>query len=552
MRPEPTALAWAASPQVAEIEHDDGPWVTLRVEPRPGAGLPDAVVLAGPWTDADVDALRRGEPAGRLRDVVLAQRHAGREHGWTVPRGALDPGDACYAVFELRARDADGGLPAGVDPRETVAAAIRGAVEGWTPPLVRARPIARWRPGALLELFAFSCQYPPGLIEAPVAHGSMHRLARCLSRPPEPGVERLTVSLGDLVYVDATAGLFEPRALGERFDAPWERLAESPEYRSMRTVAGSRFAALPDDHELHENWEPDRSLNEREVVRRHGLAAVTRHLGRAAPTVAGGGPVLRAGDATAVFLADTRLGRERRRLANVADARILDDRRANALERWLEAMAAADPLRPKVVLCPALLLPRRLTSGVDAPASAMRSDAWDGFPASMHRLFRWLVVKRIRNVVVVSGDEHVSMTARATLSMTGHEPLSVFSVHCSAMHAPYPFANGRIEDFAGEETFSLPGGHRGHAPDDDPDAVTCTVHRVCVAPIREGFARLREVRDGGRWGMKIDWFDGRDYDDAEAPYLEPDCRPRDGSRAARRAAARAAFDAKQTLALDQA
>lgn len=546
MRTEPTASVWAASPQLAEVEHDDGFRVTLRVEPRPGAGPPGAIVLAGPWTADEVDALRRGEPAAHLREVVIAGPHPTRPHGWAVPRAALDPGDAWYAVFELRAGDADGALPAGTDPRPPVEAAIRGAVEGWTPPLVRARPLAPWQQGARLELFAFSCQYPPSLVEGPVAHGSMHRLARCLAQPPEPGLERLVVSLGDLVYVDATAGLFEPRALGERFDTPWERLAESPEYRSMRTAAGDRFAALPDDHELNDNWEPDRSLKEREVVRRHGVAAVTRHLGRAAPTVDGLGPVLRAGDATAVFLADTRLGRERRRLANVADARILDERRANELERWLEAMAAADPLRPKFVFCPALLLPRRLSSGVDAPASAMRSDAWDGFPASMYRLFRWLVVRRIRNVVVVSGDEHFSMTARATLSVPGHAPLSVFSVHCSAMHAPYPFANGRIHDFACTETFTLPHGRGAH----EPDAVTCTVDPVRAAPTREGFARLREVRADGRWRVRVDWFDGRNYGDDEAPYLELGAPTTDGSPAARRAAARLALETPEWLELD--
>lgn len=569
---------WAASPRVADVEDADGTLLTLRVEPRLGAGPPIAVVLAGPWTPAALDAVRRadprdttvlrvesgtddaddpdGSPGARrpLRPGTMALRVAravpGRAGTWTVERpGHADEAAGDYAVFQLCAPTDDADAPPAASLVAPVAAAIREATEGWTPPLVRLEPSTPPAPRPRLELFAFSCQYPPGLVEGPVAYGSMHRLARSLAEPPGPGLERWTVSMGDLVYVDATAGLFEPTSMSERFDGPWERLRESSEWRAMRTAAGARFAALADDHELDENWEPNAEDATRAVVRARGVAAFARHLGAAAPTVDGGrGPVLRTDGGPSIFLADTRLGRDRRRLATLDDASILDASRWTALCDWLVARQRAEPWRPKFVVCPALLLPRRLSSTVDAPASALRSDAWDGFPGSLRRFFRLLLDEGIRNVVVVSGDEHFSMTARATLEAPGRAPVSVFSVHCSSMHAPYPFANGRIEDFASDgDAFVLPYGASGDAP----GAVRCTVDPVRVAGLREGFARLRERRDGDAWAVEIDWFDGRNYRDAEARFLEAPARDDDGSHAARMAARRRACDDREVLALDR-
>ncbi|MEI7444274.1 MAG: alkaline phosphatase D family protein [Burkholderiales bacterium] len=590
-RRRPIEATWAVAPRVADVTAEDAKRVELRVEPRLGSGPPCAVVLVGPWTAAALGPVRAAasledapwpavvrdgerDAAPATVDAGAAPRHPGPapsalvirvaraasdpEGGWSVRRPS--PDDAAvgdHAVLQLCSAGGDAVAPGDAALVRAVLLAIREALEGWTPPLVRLRPWVEPDASAPLELFAFSCQYPPGLVEGPVAYGSMHRLARALDAPSEPGFVRGAVSMGDLVYVDATAGLFEPKSMSERFDGPWERLRESAEWRSMRTAAGSGFVALADDHEFDDNWEPDADDTTRAIVRGRGIAAFARHLHAAAPTVgAGGGPVVRFPGGASVFLADTRIDRERRRLESVLEASILheptrgDPSRAahgwTALRDWLNARRRDDPWRPKFVFCPALLLPRRLSSTVDAPASALRSDAWDGFPGSMHRLFRMLVEDDLRNVVVVSGDEHFSMSVRATLTGAGRS-LSVFSVHCSAMHAPYPFANGRVEDFAADgDAFVLPCG----AADDHPEAARCEVDAVRVARLREGFARLRERRAGDAWTVEIDWFDGRGYRDGEARYLEDDA-PADAGRGARLAVLRRRHDDREVLCLDR-
>jgi cholesterol oxidase len=412
--------------------------------------------------------------------------------------------------------------------------------------------MSRDRASPALELHAFSCQYPPGLLEGPIAYGSMHRLARALREAPPDGVARRVVSLGDLVYVDATAGLLDPHGLSERFDGPWERLAQSPEYRAMRTGARAGFVAMPDDHELDENWAPRPLDPGNAIARARGVDAFRRHLHDAAVGVPGGaGPRIPIAPGWSMFVADTRLGREARTLATVGSARILSREGWLALVDWLRDEHAADPWRPKLMLCPALLLPRRLTSLRDAPASALRSDAWDGFPASLGALLGHVAREGLRNLVVVSGDEHLAMVVRAEVSAAGGPPVAVHSVHCPAMHAPYPFANGRSEAFATDEAFVL----------DDPQApgvpVRCTVRATRVPPVREGWARIRVALDRGRWCVRVAFHDGAGFDDAEATAVEaPGFEPlADGPRvrrAARLARERAVHDgAPIELGLDR-
>jgi len=412
-------------------------------------------------------------------------------------------------------------------------------------------PAGRADPPAL-ELHAFSCLYPPGLLEGPVAGASLHRLARELREAPRAGVERRVVSLGDLVYVDATAGLLDPHGLSERFDGPYERLATTPEYRAMRTGARSGFLAMPDDHELAENWAPRERDPDNAIARERGLDAFVRHLRDAAVGVPGSAdPRIGLAPGWSAFVADTRIGREARSLATVGTAQILSAERRDALEAWLLDERAADPWRPKLLLCPALLLPRRLTSVRDAPASALRSDAWDGFPASLGWLLGFVARHRVRNLVVVSGDEHLAMVASAQVSSGGGPPVRVHSIHCPAMHAPYPFANARPAEFATDEAFRLADPGAPGTP------VRCTVRGVRMPPVREGWARIEVARVAGRWRASVACRDGAGYDDSEDAIDAAAVRGEaaDGPRvrrAARLAAERGAHDgAPVALALDR-
>jgi hypothetical protein len=372
-------------------------------------------------------------------------------------------------------------------------------------------------PRGPFELLAFSCQYPAGLLGAPVAYGSMRRLREFVQGYGKNKPTPRAFCLGDLVYVDATAGLADPIALGDRYEVPYLRLFAEPTVDG--TLGGSvipwtRFHALPDDHEIHENWEPDPDDPRRAVQLERGLRAFRGRLEDSADRGNGRlwGPVHDQGSGWPVFLCDTRTERERRTPATVGRAMLLGEQQRCGLHDWLRGQVdAEDPFRPAIVMCPALLLPRMLAVARGGPAAALRSDGWDGYPASLYWLLRAVGESGLRNLVVVSGDLHLSFTATATVRVGNRPPVRVHSIHCSALHAPYPFANGRRADLAVDDGFVLrdPGGC---GPPVECELKTAD---VTFARIREGFGRIRvePIAAAGlqaepAWRLQVDFVDG--------------------------------------------
>ena len=147
--------------------------------------------------------------------------------------------------------------------------AIKAYIEKLARPVFRELIATLWRPSgeirsALIELprlkqklcFAFgSCQYPAGLLDGEIADRSMRLLAKRLDQPERerPRPEFLLL-LGDQIYVDATAGLFDPTSMDDRFVRPYEMLYD----RAWIQAVLRRIPAymMLDDHEIDDNWEP--------------------------------------------------------------------------------------------------------------------------------------------------------------------------------------------------------------------------------------------------------------------------------------------------------
>ena len=371
-----------------------------------------------------------------------------------------------------------------------------------------------------------SCQYPPGLVEEFVAYASLRRLHGLLlgREPGEPPPARLFM-VGDQVYVDATAGLFDPVGRRDVHEGAWDKLEASPAHAAL-LAHRIPVHALIDDHEIGDNWEPHPDAREPQAVARQAQAvaqmvagrdAFLRHArpGRPRPEPIGDSPLplwesLRA-DGLRFFLSDTRTERRPRNAATVATARIMSDAQFGCLLGWLDECHRedlADPAggaRPKFVVSPAIVLPRKLALAEAAhPALALRSDAWDGYPASLHALLEHIARQRIRNVVFLSGDEHLSCVARAELRVGAAPPIVVHSVHASALHAPYPFANAEPTDFAADETFAFDSTQAGAG------SITCRV-TTRFARIREGFATIVVEIDGAQWRAQARFYEGRNH-----------------------------------------
>jgi hypothetical protein len=363
--------------------------------------------------------------------------------------------------------------------------------------------------------YAFGCQYPAGLIEGRLAYGSMRRLAdRLEGAPPgSPDARATVVSLGDLVYVDATAGLFDPYAIGDRYATPYARLEESRDYVRMREAVSGRFFALPDDHEFDEGWEPLAGDAGNRAMLARGRQALHGHLHGASRDLSSRDALAPLSDEPPCWPLDTRTGREGRDHRSVATAQLITRAQRDALAAWLCGQQRGHGGRPKFVLGPALAFPRRSASVYGGPAAALRSDGWDGYPASLAWLLSLLARERIDNVVLVSGDEHLPFVSGAVLAARGQAPVRVFAVHCPPMHAPYPFANARREDFAVRERFRVP-------PDVPAAAsVRCVVAGTRFADVREGFVRIetgRDRSDPSGWRVEVHFVDGWNYEPDES------------------------------------
>jgi hypothetical protein len=99
----------------------------------------------------------------------------------------------------------------------------------------------------------------------------------------------------------------------------------------------------------------------------------------------------------------------------------------------------------------------------------------------LEQIFDTLVENGIKNTVFLSGDEHLSCHATATISNRGMTA-KIVSIHASGLYAPFPFANAKQEDFiAGRDVFQ-------------------SGNNICVtdaffAPLETRFAKIKVGKD---------------------------------------------------------
>jgi phosphodiesterase/alkaline phosphatase D-like protein len=126
------------------------------------------------------------------------------------------------------------------------------------------------------------------------------------------------------------------------------------------------------------------------------------------------------------------------------------------VKQWLSGFSAT-PDEPKFIVSPSVVAPwsRETRGGL---AYSLRSDAWDGFPASLYELLAFIARERIRNVVFLSGDFHCSLFCEMQLQLGSREAVPAYSVVSSGLYSPYPFANTAMAHL--ESEFHGAFGHR--------------------------------------------------------------------------------------------
>jgi phosphodiesterase/alkaline phosphatase D-like protein len=272
-----------------------------------------------------------------------------------------------------------------------------------------------------LHFVLASCQYPAGMLDGLAAQASYSRLVERLSSndlfPDRPPFEFLLLA-GDQVYVDATAGLFDPTLLDDRYYRPYEKLYSMKPLQSLMRQFPTY--TILDDHEISDNWEPgadDVRTDKRLVEGRKAFWKFERFSMGFYPKPDGDSsyPLWSkvAVKGFPFFVADTRTERTVRSPSNIQSAQIMSKKQFCGLTEWL---GDAPPYEkcPKFIASSSIILPRKLRAIEKGHvASALRSDSWEGFPYSFHRLLATIADMEIQNVIFLSGDEHLSCVARA-------------------------------------------------------------------------------------------------------------------------------------------
>jgi cholesterol oxidase len=471
------------------------PWIGLGASPR--LGRPQQIALqplrrdaAGHWCAAAADA--------QLID-------APQQTDWCHLRLPEWPGiDAVLVllVYEQSASigSSDRDAPmAGIGDSAVaaVANAVAAALVATSPTRVLGLAELPQRADAdRLRIVLGSCQYPPGIFNTVSAQASWRRLNARLDAGERPDLLLLT---GDQIYVDATAGLFDPVDMHDRFRKPYETWLHDAEVRNaLRRLP---LATLPDDHEIVDNWQPvagqsgDAVFDANQRLRDTGVAQFLRY--QRAP---GGDPQrlsmpLRCG-AVPVYLLDTRAQRAYRAAACADGPMFADPKAWPALRDWLLAAPAEVP---KLIVSPAPILPRHRSAlrarlafdRCDAGAhAALNADGWDGYPQTLHALLALIASEPgVGPVVFLCGDAHLGLFVEAQVEMQ-RWVASFHVVHTAGLNTPYRFANAAQADFCLDEAFEFV--HDGRP-------ARCQVKtQVCTS---SGFTDVELRREHGRWHL---------------------------------------------------
>jgi cholesterol oxidase len=303
-----------------------------------------------------------------------------------------------------------------------------------------------------------SCRYPGWLIDRGLADAAFEKLRGMLERP-DANLSALFL-IGDQIYSDATAGVFDPTSSRERFYDAYREAWTAPNARTV--LSRLPVYMMMDDHEAGNDWHPADVVSEKErKQRKEGLAAFRQYQWLHSP---GNRPSLDPRPfwydfelrGFSVFVCDTRSGRNGRK-------GILDDKQFAALTGWLREKQYGVPndraARPKFVVSPSVVVPFLKPLRPDGIAQCpTRSDSWDGFPDQLVDLFAFIAREQISNVVFLCGDSHLSMHTEISFENNeGPLPLRAWCIMASAMYAPYPFVNSSIHDFELDAKLQLPG-----------------------------------------------------------------------------------------------
>lgn len=346
-----------------------------------------------------------------------------------------------------------------------------------------------------------SCIYPPNLLRQRLAYKMMDRITQLARDESDGSIKYTLLVAGDSIYADASAGILDPTEPRERFELAYRRLQTTPSWQQMSLVIHNRLHTI-DDHEIIDNWEPscksapdetDDSSNAdlMEQAKYHFLNFISPgNEGQQIEDMPNKLWGRRLIQGLNFFLMDTRTERDPRSAETVNTAEMVSPKQITDILAWLDELDQEDGESPELVPVPkfimsgSMLLPRRTSfvSADDQTFSTLQSDSWDGYSNTRNKLLAHIAIRGIRNVIFLSGDEH--LPNKTTIELTNADGLktTVFSLHGAPLYAPLPFANSEPWAFLHEDRYAF-------STPDTPEKNTADV-KTQFPSVGNGFVRI--------------------------------------------------------------
>ncbi len=315
-----------------------------------------------------------------------------------------------------------------------------------------------------------ACQYPPNMFDRRLAYRSYQRLSNHLDAKKTTSPAQLTpnfaVLMGDQVYTDPSAGMMDPTKRFDRFVDAYHLWLQQRSVKSVLRRLPS-FTML-DDHELLNDWDAAESYVGEDRYYRDGKMTYWNFQRNLHQTPENTDllkqplwyPFEQHG--FDFFMIDSRSEREGRSVTHtdtgshirpLAQAQLISNQQFDALKQWL--LERPSDGRPRFVVSPSMILPRRLQTA-HSPLAAIHSDAWDGYPKTLFELLNFIAEHNIKNLVFLSGDEHLSSLVDINLRHAGKgTQTQITSIHSSGLYSPLSFVNSKPELFAQRENFAI-------------------------------------------------------------------------------------------------
>lgn len=343
-----------------------------------------------------------------------------------------------------------------------------------------------------LSFLSGSCLYPGTMFDTEQSASVFVGMYRHVDTEggAQRGVDHV-ILLGDQIYADASAGLFDPKTMYERFRAPYRDAFGSEPARRLFANVPTYFAI--DDHEYQNDHEgladplysaksnawlfqihnqPWQHVQEKELKLWYQFESA-------------GVPF---------FVFDTRMERSRK------CGFLIGKQQRREFELWLldQSATGQDVLfigsgSPFSPMCKALSA---------CPSLAEFGDGLLAYPKFLVDLIELLSMYAAdKRIYWLSGDPHFSSVAQLTLSAAG-ECVSITQICSSGLYAPFAFANENPNGFQWGKSFSIA------IPVKESDNVVtleCTQQLLTTLP--QHFVRTDLRRQNGRPELVVQAYD---------------------------------------------